>query len=117
MQLLTGGALDLPERQQTLRNTIDWSHGLLNQAERKLFRRLSVFSGGCTLQAAEAVCNTTGDLGIDVFEGLASLVDKSLVLFLPGEGKEACPLGDGSESPRLPSSPPRYRFLETVRAA
>src|SRR5207302_8154687 len=79
LQLLTGGALDLPERQQTLRKTIDWSHDLLNEAEQKLFRRLSVFGGGCTLEAAEAVCNTTRDLGIDPFEGLLSLVDKNLI--------------------------------------
>ena len=79
LQLLTGGALDLPERQQTLRKTIDWSHGLLNEAEEKLFRRLSVFVGGCTFEAAEAVCNTNSDLGIDLFEGLSSLVDKNLV--------------------------------------
>jgi predicted ATPase len=65
LQLLTGGALDLPERQQTLRNTIDWSHGLLNEAEQKLFRRFSAFIGGCTLEAAEATCNTGRDLGID----------------------------------------------------
>lgn len=58
LQLLTGGALDLPERQQTLRNTIDWSHGLLNEAEQKLFRRFSAFVGGATLEATEAVCNT-----------------------------------------------------------
>jgi predicted ATPase/DNA-binding winged helix-turn-helix (wHTH) protein len=79
LQLLTGGALDLPERQQTLRKTIDWSHDLLNEAESKLFRRFSVFVGGCTLEAAEAVCNTNRDLGIDIFEGLSSLVDKNLV--------------------------------------
>jgi predicted ATPase len=79
LQLLIGGALDLPERQQTLRKTIDWSHSLLNEAEQKLFRRLSVFVGGCTLEAAEAVCNTTRDLDIDLFEGLSSLVDKNLV--------------------------------------
>jgi predicted ATPase/DNA-binding winged helix-turn-helix (wHTH) protein len=79
LQLLTAGSLDLPERQQTLRNTIDWSHDLLNEAERKLFRRFSVFVGGCTLEAAEAVCNTTRDLGMDLFEGLSSLVDKNLV--------------------------------------
>jgi predicted ATPase/DNA-binding winged helix-turn-helix (wHTH) protein len=79
LQLLTGGALDLPERQQTLRKTIDWSHGLLNEAERKLFRRFSVFAGGCTLEAAEAVCNTNRDLGIDLFDGLSSLVDKNLI--------------------------------------
>ena len=71
--------LDLPERQQTLRKTIDWSHDLLNEAERKLFRRLSAFVGGCTLEAAEAVCNTSRDLGIDMVEGLSSLVDKNLV--------------------------------------
>jgi predicted ATPase len=79
LQLLTGGAKDLPERQQTLRGAIDWSYGLLNAAEQALFRRLSVFSGGCTLEGVEAVCNTKRDLEIDVFEGIASLVDKSLV--------------------------------------
>jgi len=79
LELLTGGALDMPERQQTLRKTIDWSHDLLNAAERKLFRRLSAFVGGCTLESAEAVCNTGRDLGVDLFEGLSSLVDKNLV--------------------------------------
>jgi DNA-binding winged helix-turn-helix (wHTH) protein len=79
LQLLTGGALDLPERQQTLRKTIDWSHGLLNEPERKLFRRLSILVGGCTLEAAEAVCDTNRDLGVDLLEGLSSLVDKNLV--------------------------------------
>ncbi|TLZ29661.1 MAG: hypothetical protein E6K29_09045, partial [Gammaproteobacteria bacterium] len=79
LQLLTGGALDLPARQQTLRNTIDWSHDLLNEVEQKLFRRLAVFVGGCTLEAAEAVCNTRRDLGIDPFDGLSSLVDKNLI--------------------------------------
>jgi predicted ATPase/DNA-binding winged helix-turn-helix (wHTH) protein len=79
LQLLTGGALDLPERQQTLRKTIDWSHGLLNGPERKLFRRLAVLVGGCTLEAAEAVCDTNRDLGVDLLEGLSSLVDKNLV--------------------------------------
>jgi tetratricopeptide (TPR) repeat protein len=90
LQLLTGGALDLPERQQTLRRTIDWSYGLLNEAEGKLFRRLSVFAGGCTLEAAEAVCNTSRDLGMDVFEGLSSLVDKSLVQRVDRAGAEPC---------------------------
>ena len=79
LQLLTGGALDLPERQQTLRKTIDWSHDLLNVSERKLFRRLSVLVGGCTLEAAEAVCDTNRDLGMDLLEGLFSLVDKNLL--------------------------------------
>jgi predicted ATPase/DNA-binding winged helix-turn-helix (wHTH) protein len=98
LQLLTGGALDLPERQQTLRNTIDWSHDLLNESERKLFRRLSVFVGGCTLEAAEAVCNTSRDLGIDLFEGLSSLVDQNLVQRV-----------DRAESE------PRFAMLETLR--
>jgi len=77
--LLTGGALDLPKRQQTLRNAIDWSHELLTEAEQTLFRRFAVFVGGGTLEAAEAVCNTGRDLGIDLFDGLSSLVDKNLI--------------------------------------
>jgi predicted ATPase/serine/threonine protein kinase len=79
LNLLTGGALDLPTRQQTLRSTVDWSYSLLNASEQTLFRRLSVFSGGCTLEGVEAVCDTKGDLGIDVLNGMASMVDKSLV--------------------------------------
>jgi predicted ATPase len=78
LNLLTGGARDLPARQRTLRGTVDWSYGLLNPAEQTLFRRLSVFSGGCTLEAVEAVCDTAGDLGLDVLDGMASMVDKSL---------------------------------------
>jgi predicted ATPase len=78
LNLLTGGARDLPTRQQTLRGTVDWSYGLLNPAEQTLFRRLSVFTGGCTLEAVEAVCDTAGDLGLDVLDGMASMVDKSL---------------------------------------
>lgn len=98
LQLLTGGALDLPERQQTLRNTVDWSHGLLTDAEQKLFRRFSVFVGGCTLEAAEAVCNTSRDLDIDLFEGVASLVDKNLVQNADQPGAES-----------------RFAMLETIR--
>jgi predicted ATPase/serine/threonine protein kinase len=78
LNLLTGGALDLPARQQTLRNTVAWSYGLLNASEQTLFRRLSVFAGGCTLEGVEAVCDTKGDLGLDVLDGMASMVDKSL---------------------------------------
>jgi predicted ATPase len=78
LSLLTGGARDLPLRQQTLRGTVNWSYSLLNAAEQSLFRRLSVFIGGCTLEAAEAVCNTKGDLGLDMLDGMASMVDKSL---------------------------------------
>ncbi len=79
LSLLTGGARDLPTRQQTLRGTVDWSYGLLNGAEQTLFRRLSVFAGGCTLEGVEAVCDTKGDLGLAVLDGMASMVDKSLV--------------------------------------
>jgi predicted ATPase/serine/threonine protein kinase len=79
LELLTGGPRDLPARQQTLRGAIDWSYDLLNAAEQTLFRRLSVFAGPCTLEAVEAVCNTKSDLGLDVLEGMASLVDRSLV--------------------------------------
>jgi len=79
MSLLTGGARDLPERQQTLRRAMDWSYELLTGEEQKLFRRLAVFVGGFTLEAAEAVANAGADLELDVFEGVVSLVDKSLL--------------------------------------
>ena len=72
LPVLTGGARDAPARHRTLRAAIDWSFGLLDVEEQALFARLSVFAGGFTLEAAEAVC----DASID---GLASLVDKSLV--------------------------------------
>jgi len=76
---LTGGARDLPQRQQTLRAAIDWSYDLLSAAEQKLFRRLSVFGGGCTLEGVEAVCDTKRDLDLDLLDGMASMVDKSLL--------------------------------------
>ncbi len=98
LQLLTSGARDLPARQQTLRNTIDWSYDLLNESEQKLLRRLGVFQGGWTLEAAEAVCNTHGDLGAEIFEVMSSLADKSLL-------QQAEPLGDE----------PRFAMLETIR--
>ena len=79
LQLLTGGPRDLPHRQQTLRAAIDWSYDLLSAAEQKLFRRLSVFVGGCNLEGVEAVCNTKGDLDLDLLDGMASMLDKSLV--------------------------------------
>jgi len=98
LQLLTGGAKDLPERQRTLRATIDWSYGLLAAAEQALLRRLSVFAGGCTLEAVEAVCNTKEDLGMDVFDGVASLVDKSL-----------------AQQTETVAGEPRFVLLETIR--
>lgn len=79
LQVLVGGALDLPERQRSMRATIEWSYKLLSPAERALFRRLAVFVGGWTLSAAELVCQAAGALEVDVLAGLASLLDKSLI--------------------------------------
>ncbi|MBL8205534.1 MAG: protein kinase [Blastocatellia bacterium] len=79
LKLLSGGARDLPERQQTIRNTIQWSCDLLGEAEQALFRRLAIFVGGFTLEAAEAICQATGADELDVLDGVASLVDKSLL--------------------------------------
>lgn len=98
LQLLTGGARDLPARQQTLRQAIDWSYDLLSEPEQKLFRRLSVFVGGFTLEAAECVCGEKDDLGVDLLDGMASMVDKSLV--------RQVEQADGE---------PRFWMLETIR--
>jgi len=100
LQLLTGGAIDLPERQQTLRSTIDWSHELLNAGEQKLLRRFAVFAGGATLEAVEAVCNTALDLGMAALDGLSSLVDKNLVQRVDRPDTEA---------------EARFTMLETIR--
>ena len=98
LQLLTGGARDMPQRHQTLRATMDWSYDLLSAAEQKLFRRLSVFVGGCTLEGAEAVCDTKGDLDLDLLDGMASMVDKSLAQQVePAKGES------------------RFVMLETIR--
>jgi predicted ATPase/DNA-binding CsgD family transcriptional regulator len=101
LQVLTGGARDLPERQRTLRATIEWSYNLLNAQEQRLFRWLSIFVGGCTLAAAEALCQADqedGEQASSVFEGVASLLDKSLVQQTEREGEE-----------------PRLVMLETLR--
>jgi predicted ATPase len=79
LRLLTGGSRDLPARQQTLRAAMEWSHNLLSDGERTLLRRLAVFAGGFTLEAAEAVGNAREDLPVDILEGVTSLVDKSLL--------------------------------------
>ena len=76
--LLASSARDLPERQRTLHGAIDWSHELLTEPEQRLFARLSVFRGGFDFPAAESV-SQTDDLGVDVLDGLASLVDHSLL--------------------------------------
>ncbi len=78
LKLLTGGARDLPTRQQTLRGAIDWSYDLLDADEKVLFARMSVFYGA-TLEAIEAVANADGDLVIDLFDGIESLVNKNLL--------------------------------------
>lgn len=88
LKFLTGGARDLPARQQTLRATLDWSYGLLDEAEKTVFRRLAVFVGGCTLEAAETVCHADGPLP-DVLASLGSLVDKSLLRQYEGVAGEA----------------------------
>ncbi len=98
LALLTGGARDLPERQQTMRSTITWSHDLLSSEEQVLFRRLAVFVGGCTLEAVEAVAELEGGVGIDILDGLSMLVEESL-LRQTGEA-------DGE---------PRFGMLETIR--
>jgi predicted ATPase/class 3 adenylate cyclase len=97
LKLLTGGARNLPERQRTLRNAIEWSYDLLDEGEKLLFGRLGVFSSGSTLEAMEAVCDAEGDLPTDVFEGASSLLDKSLLRQEEGAGGE-----------------PRFVMLETI---
>jgi predicted ATPase len=95
--LLAGGPRDAPIRQQTLRNTIAWSYGLLASREQVLFRHLAVFSAGCTLEAINAICGASSE--IDLVDPLEALVDNSLVT--QEEGLNGAP---------------RFRMLETVRA-
>jgi len=97
LDLLTGGAGDLPERQRTLRRAIEWSYNLLDPPEQRLFARLGVFAGGCSLEVADAVCTDEASIG-SVLDALASLVDKSLVRQWDG--------ADGE---------PRFGQLESIR--
>jgi non-specific serine/threonine protein kinase len=108
LALLTGGPRDLPARQQTMRATIAWSYDLLSTTEQALFRRLAVFAGGWTLEAAEAVCAAAGDrdapggaaAAVPVLDGLTALVEQQLVRRADGP--------DGEPEPH-------FGMLETVR--
>jgi predicted ATPase/class 3 adenylate cyclase len=88
LEVLTSGSRDVPARQQTLRNALAWSYNLLDAEEQRLFRRLSVFVGGCTLEAVEAMYTTLGDMAAPVLDGVASLIDKSLLQKVEQEGEE-----------------------------
>ncbi|HUY77851.1 MAG TPA: tetratricopeptide repeat protein [Ktedonobacterales bacterium] len=98
MSLLSAGAVDLPERQRTMRTAIAWSHELLPEPERRLFRRLAVFDGGWTLEATEAICADTPADAERALDHLAALVDKSLVV-----------VGNGAENE------PRFRLLRLIK--
>jgi predicted ATPase/DNA-binding CsgD family transcriptional regulator len=88
LQVLTSGARDAPIRQQTLRNTLAWSYDLLDTEEQRLFRRLSVFVRGCTLEAVEGLYTALGETPADVLDGVTSLMDKSLLRQVEQEGEE-----------------------------
>lgn len=98
LPLLANGPRDLPPRQQSLRATLDWSYGLLDADEQRLFRRLGAFSGGCTLAAVETVANLPGETPLDATGCLAALIDKSLVY-----------------QAEQPNGEPRFSMLETTR--
>lgn len=97
LTVLAAGSRDLPERQQTLRGAIAWSYDILDEGARRLLDRLSVFSGGIDLEAAEAICGPASELGLDVDDGLLSLADQSLIRTIEREGE------------------PRFDILETIR--
>ncbi|MGN6591774.1 MAG: protein kinase domain-containing protein [Terriglobales bacterium] len=97
LSLLVGGPRDRPQRQHTLRDTLDWSFNLLDAAHQKLFARLSVFVGGATIEAIEAVCDTRQDLGLNLWDALEHLADNSLIRRSGGEGE------------------PRFLLFETMR--
>src|SRR5262249_43584320 len=107
-RVLADGPRDAPPRQRTLRSTITWSYDLLSPAEQGLFRRLAVFAGGCTLEAAEAVCRLEGTpddplAGTDMLAGLAALLAASLV-----RSEEPPPAWP-------PDWEPRFGMLTTIR--
>jgi predicted ATPase/DNA-binding SARP family transcriptional activator len=96
LTLLAHGPRDLPPRQRTLRNTLDWSYELLDRAERRLFAQLAVFAGGFTPEAAEAICAPDG--AAHILAGLESLLDKSLL-----------------QLKEMPEGEPRHIMLDTIR--
>ncbi|MDQ4004868.1 MAG: hypothetical protein M3135_01010 [Actinomycetota bacterium] len=98
LDLLATSSVNIPERQRTLRGAIEWSYDLLEEPERRLVARLSVFAGGADLEGADAIGNPDGDLGVDTIEVLSSLVDKSLV-----------------RQVETPAGEPRFDMLETIR--
>lgn len=98
LALLSGGARDLPARQQTLRNAIAWSYELLEEPVRDFFLRLSVFAGGWTVHSADAICNPGAELRIDTLDGLEILTDVNLTRLVDGDDVEA-----------------RFRMLQTIR--
>jgi len=98
LDFLKGGARDLPARHQTLRHAISWSYDLLADDEKSFFRRIAIFTGGCTLEAVEQVSGGVGSLGADVLDAVTALVDKSLLRLEEGPGAE-----------------PRFVMLETIR--
>jgi predicted ATPase/transcriptional regulator with XRE-family HTH domain len=131
LPVLAGGPHDLPARQQTMRDAIAWSYELLNEPEQALFRRMCVFVGGCTLEAAEVICADDGE-GPAVLDGLASLAASSLLRpqqAPAGDGAALPTAGDGATSPTagdadarppagdgdVPPAAPRLTMLETIR--
>jgi len=99
LSVLTSASRDVPARQQTLRNTIAWSYNLLDAKAQRLFRRLSVFAGGCTMEAIEALCTSLGSESETVLDTVASLADKSLLQHVEQQTGEE----------------PRFAMLETIR--
>jgi predicted ATPase/DNA-binding CsgD family transcriptional regulator len=98
LQILTGGTRTLPERQQTLRRTLQWSYELLSPAEQWLFRHLAIFVGGGSFEAVEEICRRGGNSTIDPLSGVSTLLDHSLLQQVNQEGER-----------------PRFVLLETVR--
>ena len=98
LQVLTGGARDLPARQRTLRGAIDWSYTTLGADEQAVFARMAVFAGGGTLTAIETICGAPHDLKIEIVDSLLSLADKSLLRHIEGREGE-----------------PRFAMLGTIR--